>query len=88
MSLLKYKVTELPLEKLSFNTEFEESDKKLIESFSVNEKFDTIQHNLGLYVYTPDNDLLVLHEEQKIFKLLNPNPLVSSEKYRIGLELE
>ena len=58
MSLLKYKVTELPLEKLSFNTEFEESDKKLIESFSVNEKFDTIQHNLGLYVYTPDNDLL------------------------------
>ena len=58
MSLLKYKVSEIPLQKLSFNTEFEESDKKLIESFSVNEKFDTTQHNLGLYVYTPDNDLL------------------------------
>ena len=58
MSTIKYKVTELPLEKLSFNSEFKESDIKLIESFSVNEKFDSTQHNLGLYIYTPQNDLI------------------------------
>ena len=41
MSLIKYKVTELPLEQLSFNSELKEKDKRLIESFSVNENFDS-----------------------------------------------
>jgi len=46
MSLIKYKVTELPLEQLSFNSELKEKDKRLIESFSVNENF--IQANTTL----------------------------------------
>ena len=58
MSIIKYKVTELPIEKLSFNTEFDQKDVKLIESFSINEKFDSVKHNLGLYIYTPDNQLI------------------------------
>ena len=58
MSLIKYKVTELPLEQLSFNSELKEKDKRLIESFSVNENFDSSKHNLGLYIYTPENQLI------------------------------
>jgi len=58
MSIIKYKVTELELEKLSFNSKFDDSDTKLIESFSVNEKFDSTKHNFGLYIYTPDNQLI------------------------------
>lgn len=58
MSLIKYKVTEIPLEQLSFNSELKEKDQRLIESFSVNENFDSSKHNLGLYIYTPDNQLI------------------------------
>lgn len=70
MSRLKYKVTELPLQKLSVNTQFEESDKKLIESFSVNTKFDTSKHTLGLYLYSPDNSLIEANNNYTKYSLL------------------
>ena len=58
MSTVKYKVTELALKELDYQDQFLEKDENLIESFSINTKFDTSKHNLALYIYTPDDTLL------------------------------
>ena len=58
MSTFKYTVKEINLEGLDTSKQFEDSDKKLIESFDLTTAFDTSKHSLNLFVYSVDNVLL------------------------------
>tara|TARA_B110000483_G_C18117661_1_gene512261 strand:- start:22 stop:420 length:399 start_codon:yes stop_codon:yes gene_type:complete len=70
MSTVKYKVTELALKELDYQDQFLKKDVNLIESFSVNTKYDTSKHNLSLYIYSPDDTLLSQNNNYTQYSML------------------
>ena len=70
MSHKKYTVKQLPVETLTSYSTIDDKDKKLIESFSINNSFIVGTHIMQLSVYSVDNTLLEFLPQYNSFSLL------------------
>lgn len=76
------------LEDVNLKDEIKYDDKELIESFAVNTVFNTQKHQVGLYVYDSQGNLLSSLEDYRQYKSGFPKPGSSNETSKLKLDPE
>lgn len=76
------------LEDVNLKDEIKFDDKELIESFAVNTVFNTQKHQVGLYIYDSEGNLLSSLEDYRQYKSGFPKPGQRNETSKLKLDPE
>lgn len=76
------------LEDINLKDEIKYDDKELIESFAVNTVFNTQKHQVGLYIYDSEGNLLSSLEDYRQYKSGFPKPGQRNETSKLKLDPE